>query len=433
MRIIIMISLDLYPGPIRDYLLIQFCCAINNSAEIKPMAKNTIGRKNFLKSAVTGLAGVSFLGSTIAPKLQTDEDATEGRKFIYRTLGNTGIKVPIVSMGVMNAQNPALVKAALDAGINFLDTAHGYQRGRNEEMIGGVIKNRPRDSFIIATKIPPSIEDSDKKAVDLFRSKFDLSLKRLKLDYVDILYLHSAKSRETASNPIFMDVMAALKDEGKVRHLGVSTHSNEPEVIRAATESKHIEVVLTSINYKQDHRDEIKKAIAEAAAAGMGIVAMKTMAGAWLDEAKTIPVNTTAALKWVLQDPNIHVAIPGFVTFDQMESSLSVMADLALNRVEQKDLEQQSALPGLYCQGCDVCLPNCRQSLPIDRIMRAYMYTYGYSNLGAAQDLLTALDLPKDICGDCTDCAIKCVKGFDVASRVKNVSRLRDVPEEFLA
>jgi predicted aldo/keto reductase-like oxidoreductase len=397
------------------------------------MTKNGLNRKDFLKSTFTGLAGVTLLGSTVAPKSglrQTEDDKV---KFIYRTLGKTGIKVPIVSLGVMNAQNPALVRAALDAGITHLDTAHYYQRGRNEEMIGKVIRNRPRDSFTIGTKIPPIVLESDQQTVADFRRRLDLSLRRLGLKYVDILYLHGPDDPEEAVQPLFLETLTALRDEGKTRFVGVSTHENEPDTIRAAIESKVYDVVLTAYNFKQDHRDEIKKAIAEAAAAGLGIIAMKTMVSGWMDEEETIPVNAKAALKWVLQDTNVHTTIPGCITFDQMHTNLSVMADLAFTKSEKADLELHSSMPGIYCQGCTECVPDCRQQLPIPAIMRAYMYTYAYRNLSAAQDLVTALDLPAKPCQDCTECAIKCVKGFDVEHRVKDVARLRDVPQEFLA
>ena len=119
-------------------------------------------------------------------------------------------------------------------------------------------------------------------------------------------------------NPLFLEILAALRDEGKIRFAGVSTHAYEQHTIRAAIESKLYDVVLTAYNFKHVHRDEIKKAIAEAAAAGLGVVAMKTMAGGWMDVARTIPVNTKAALKCVLQDTNVHTTIRGIITFDQI-------------------------------------------------------------------------------------------------------------------
>ena len=81
-----------------------------------------------------------------------------GPEMITRTLGQTGLELPILSMGVMRADTPNIVKAAYDSGVKLFDTAHGYQRGKNEEMLGEFFKDRSRDSFTIATKvIPPGI------------------------------------------------------------------------------------------------------------------------------------------------------------------------------------------------------------------------------------------------------------------------------------
>jgi len=120
-----------------------------------------------------------------------------------RRLGRTGIEVPIVSMGVMNADNPNLVRAALDGGIFLLDTAHGYQEGRNEEMLGTVLKDRKRDAFVLCTKVFLSTLDrktglfSPQTRGDEVQEKLDISLKRLGLDHVDVLYLHCQSARES--------------------------------------------------------------------------------------------------------------------------------------------------------------------------------------------------------------------------------------------
>ncbi|MBA7483946.1 hypothetical protein ES707_19463 [subsurface metagenome] len=212
--------------------------------------------------------------------------------------------------------------------------------------------------------------------------------------------------------------------------MGVSTHRNEPEVIQAAIDSKFYDVVLTSYNFKQGHYLEVRKSTAKAAAAGLGVVAVKILAGGARRRVKI--VNAKAAIKWVLQDPNVHTAILGFTTFDQINTDLSVMEDLTLTETEKKDLQLQSSAEGLYCQGCEKCLAQCPHRLPIPDIMRAYMYTYGYRNLGAAQDLLLSLDLPANPCDGCTGCTVSCAKGFDVAGRINDVIRLKDVPSSFI-
>jgi len=106
-----------------------------------------MGRREFLKTTTAGFGGFAYLSASVT----RPPDAPE--KFAgTRVLGRTGMRVPIVSMGVMNTDNPQLVRAALDAGYVFLDTAQGYQRGTNEAMIGEILKGRPRTSFFLATK-----------------------------------------------------------------------------------------------------------------------------------------------------------------------------------------------------------------------------------------------------------------------------------------
>ncbi len=399
--------------------------------------KNHLKRRSFLKWSAAGLAGAAVTPVTGFSRTPSPSNAAAAKDPVIRTLGRTGLKLPVVSMGVMNSDNPNLIRAALDRGILMLDTAHGYQRGRNEVIIGEVLKGRPRDSYIIATKVPAPGRDRRTGAIpsditpEPFLEMFDISLQRLGLDHVDILYQHNVHAREQALHETILGALQKIKKEGKARFIGVTTHSNEPEVIRAAVEGKVHDVVLTAYNFRQDHRDELRRAVAEAAGAGIGIVAMKTQAGAYWDKEKQQPINMKAALKWVLNDANVTTAIPGMTTFDQLEEDLAVMADLTLTDRELEDL-RLNAQAGLYCQHCYQCLPDCRQNLPVPEIMRSYMYAYGYRNPGLARDLLQELELPSSPCRDCASCPVRCTKGFDVTARVKDIIRLRDVPAEFL-
>ena len=406
------------------------------------MAANStrLKRRSFLKWGAAGLAGIAVNPVSGAPKNDLRNPSADPRKkeAIVRTLGRTGLKLPVVSLGVMNSNNPDLIRAALDGGIVMLDTAHGYQGGTNEVVIGQVIKGRPRDSFVIATKVPAPGRDrrtgaipADAKAEPFFEM-FNLSLQRLGLEYVDILYQHNVLARDQVFfEPVLM-ALQKIKKEGRARWIGVTTHGNEPEVIRAAVEAKVHDVVLTAYNFRQDYRDEVRKAVAEAVKAGVGIVAMKTQAGAYWDKEKQHPINMKAALKWVLNDPNVTTAVPGMTTFDQLEEDLAVMTDPTLTEQELKDLKIDLQ-GGLYCQYCRQCLPGCLEGLPIPDLMRGYMYAYGYGNMGLARGLLEGLDIAVAPCRSCGTCTVKCAKGFDVADRIKDIVRLKDVPADFLA
>ncbi|MFC2155544.1 aldo/keto reductase [Acidobacteriota bacterium] len=395
--------------------------------------KVSVERRNFIKKGVAGLAGAAVLPAVLRGE--------EKKPVIYRTLGKTGIKLPIVSMGVMNADNPKLVEAALDAGILHLDTAHVYQRGKNEEMVGQVIKNRPRDSYVLATKVVGSNADrktglyTEKTTAADFIENFEISLKRLGLKYVDILYLHSAKRKEAVLFEPLMGALQKLKKQGKTRFIGVSTHRNEAEVLRAAADSKVYDVVLTAYNFKHANLAELEKAMAYAAGKGIGIVAMKTQAGVYWDKEKQKPINMKAALKWALQNENVHTAIPGFTTFDQLNLDISVMKDLTLTPKEKEDLQlgKKAKLAGLYCQQCEKCLPQCGRNFDIPTLMRSYMYAYGYKNLDLAKETFAAAELSKLPCTDCLACNVKCTMGFNVREKILDISRIQDVPSDFLA
>lgn len=407
------------------------------------MKKSALNRRDFLRVGLTGLVTTGAAGLLLADDKKkqkkgapaaTDKDKNKepqppgGRRegFIYRTLGRTGVVLPVVSMGVMNSDNPELVRAALDSGLVHLDTAHGYQRGRNEEIIGQVLKGRPRDSYFIATKV---------REGEKFLEMVDISLQRLGLDYVDILYLHNLSKRDNVLAEENLKVMEQVKKSGKARFIGVSTHSNEHEVIRAAVEARIYDVVLTAYNFRKENIKELDAAMSEAAAVGVGLVAMKTMAGAFWDKQRTQPINTKAALKWAMNNPNLTTSIPGMTTFDQLKSNLEVVKDLKLTPEELYDLKMgdNAGLSGLYCQGCERCVPQCPKALPIPEMMRAYMYAYGYKNLAAAHELISSLNLPDNPCAGCASCSVQCAFKFDVRDRLIDINRLKAVPAEFFA
>lgn len=389
-------------------------------------------RRDFLRSGLAGAAGLTVFNNTALAGV-TEEPV------IYRTLGRTGLKLPVVSFGVMRSDNSALVQAAYEAGMKMFDTAHGYMNGRNEEMLGNFFSTLPRDSFVLATKVKPAGVDSrtglpsaDTTADD-FLEKFDLSMKRLKLDHVDILYMHAVDSVEMIRHEETVNVMLDLKKRGRVRFIGISTHKNEPLVINTMVDDGIWDVVLTSYNYRQTYRDEMNSAIEKAAGAGMGIVAMKTMAGGWLDRERTQPVNAPAALKWVLTNPNVHTTIPGITAFDQLTTDLKVMRDIALTSDEEAALVAQAACQGLYCNACSNCLPGCSKQLPIPELMRAYMYAYGYGNLAMASELLAGTAVTHDPCNGCDSCTAACVRGFNLREKITDVTRLAGVQYDLLA
>ncbi|MZP55542.1 MAG: oxidoreductase, partial [Bacteroidales bacterium] len=346
-----------------------------------------ISRRGFLR---TGIAGAGAIA--LSPVAATSPLA-EQKNIIHRTLGKTGLKVPVVSFGVMRSDNSSLCRAAHDKGLRLFDTANGYLGGNSEIMLGNLFREYPRDSFILCTKVKPGTDNNGKPTAqttpEKFLELFNVSMSRLKLDYVDILHVHDMSNPELFDHKPLINTLKQLKKDGKIKFIGFSTHRNEPLVIDAAADTDIWDVILTQYNYRLAYLPELQKAIKKAASAGIGIIAMKTMAGGgFLDRDKTKRVNTTAALKWVLSNPDISTAIPGMTNFDELELNVKVLEDIELTENEKSDLVASLNEPGLICSGCRKCLEECPERLQIPEIMRAYMYAYGYSNPAMAKNLL---------------------------------------------
>ena len=233
-----------------------------------------ISRRHFMQVSAAGLAGAT-LGC--GPRRPPPGEP------IRRTLGRTGLTLPVVSMGSCYAIN--LVQSALDEGIVYIHTSSGYGEQEHERRMGEIFRDRARDSFVIATSpdLPYRFARGKGRSLGLgtgasaatIMSSMEGSLRRLGLDHVDIYYLTSIATREVVLYEPYLKAFEQLKRDGKTRYVGIGTHENEPEVIGASAESGFWDIVLTAYNFRQSHCAEVRGAIAEAAEAGLGVVAMK--------------------------------------------------------------------------------------------------------------------------------------------------------------
>lgn len=394
-------------------------------------------RKGILAATIAPVAASSLMGAENAPT----ESKPKNTDLKYRNFGKTGLKLPIISMGTGDTDNPRLVEAAMEKGIVLLATSQYYGNGNNEKMLSTVIKSKKRDSFVLATSAMPDGFDHKEGIFtgaanpDAFLKKFEGSLERLGLEYVDIMFLPFMAKRESVLFEPMLKVMEKIKKSGKARFIGIATHAWEHEAIRAAVDVKIYDLAMTSYNFRKNNLSELNESIDYAAKAGLGIIAMKTMAGAYWDKDRNQPINTKAALKWVLQNENIHTTVPGITSFDQLQQNIDLLKNLELTKEEKLDLVQPiTSLPnGIFCQQCGECVGQCSKSLDIPTLMRSYMYAYGYKNLKHARETLFMSEVNGNVCDDCNTCHVKCASGFDIKAKVADISRLKAVPGDMLA
>ncbi len=396
-------------------------------------------RREFLKKGFLGVSAAALIPGVIKGSPDTSSTTASPADLPARVLGRTGIQAPLISLGASGAITPSFIKGAYDSGIKLFFSATYYGEGNNEIIVGEALKDYPRDSFVVATAAPCNEVDNrtglltDKFSAKAYIEKAEGSLRRFGLDQIDIILFPYASKKETVCNEEILRTMEQLKQQGKVRFTGIASHGGTREALDAAASTGVYDIAMISYNFKLQDREALDAAIAKASASGMGIVAMKTTAGAFRN--KSGPgINSDAALKWVLQNTNISTIVSGMTTAEQIQKNLAMIKNLKMSQQEMADLKTALALSdtGLFCQQCGQCLPQCPASLDIPMIMRGYMYAYGYKNLLQARNTLAASGLPSVPCADCRSCSVRCSSGFDVRKKIQDIARLTKVPEDFL-
>ena len=250
---------------------------------------------------------------------------------------------------------------------------------------------------------------------------------------MDFFLFPYAGKREMVLNEGVLKAMQQLKKQGKIRFVGIASHDDTEEALKAAADSGVFDLAMPAYNYKTANKESMNEALAYASRAGIGIVAMKTTAGA-ASEKSGQPVNINAALKWVLQNENVSSIVSAMSNMDEMQRNLVMIRDLKMSDQELKDLNLACLLsePTLYCHQCKKCLSQCPYNLDIPTLMRSYMYAYGYKSPLQARYELDTVDLPANPCGNCSECSVDCFAGFDIQHKIQDIARLKYVPRDFL-
>lgn len=342
-----------------------------------------------------------------------------------RTLGKTGLKVTSVGFGCMVTSDPTVIERAVDLGITYFDTARVYSGGNNERMVGAALKAH-RQKLILSSKT--LAKDKEGALRDI-----DTTLKELGTDHIDIWYLH-AKDKADQITPDLLEAQQIAKKQGKIRFAGLSLHNGHAEVIPAAIKTGTIEVILTTYNFAMAATMEpLVKSIADA---GIGVVAMKVMAGSMrldrsydFDRAKAAmakPGAALSALKWALRMPYVHTAIPSIKDNEQLDENLKAMREPYQANDAKLLAAHLDRITPLYCRMCGTCSGTCPQGLPVSDMLRYLTYADGYGEFALARDNFRTMpaELQSVRCESCERCAIQCPNGVRVQERLIRTQEL---------
>ena len=380
-------------------------------------------RRGFLSAGLAlplaGLSGKIGLFQSEVSAAGTNSPVT----LDYRTLGKTGLKVTTLGFGCMITSDPSVITRAADLGINYFDTARGYQHGNNEKMVGAALKGK-RKEVVLSTKTPGANKEAALKDLDT-------SLKELGTDYVDIWYLHGKDSPAEVHDDL-IEAQQIAKKQGKIRFAGVSTHTGQKELLPWLAQKGVFDVVLAAYNFTMD--SGMEQAVEAAAKGNLGVVGMKVMAGGFRSVKQGDPTfeklhrqgALLSALKWTLKNKNVATTIPSMTDMDQLEENLKAMAQ-PFGGVDEKLLATKLELISpLYCRLCGECEGTCAKGLPIQDTLRFLTYAEGYGQFALGRERFQELPVAQRTvrCGDCDECTVKCRHGVQVFSRMSRAQEL---------
>ena len=396
-------------------------------------------RRQFLRTAALGAVAGSatiasgceyktqlfLLGSAPKEAKKKNADWQESRIQSYRPLGRTGFQMSDISFGCASLDDADTVKRALERGVNYFDTSPDYSRAGSEQTLGEGIKGFPRDKLFIVSKFCTADGhlSNDTSTKDVIAA-VEASLQRLGTDYLDLAHIHAVNSIDRLMNPNIHEAFDRLKEQGKLRFLGVSSHTPRLEtVMRHAVDSGRFDVIMVAYNFK--NWPDLTNIFRDAKQKGMGVVAMKTLKGArYTALSDFTPTEresfSQAAFKWVLSNENVSGLVVTINSFSQIDEYLYASGQ----SVQQADVELLEKYDRLvandYCRpGCGACLSSCPSNTPINDVLRYAMYYENYGQQRIAMEKYARLTQEHKMT-QCADCAAPCEQACPFQLPIKN-------------
>jgi predicted aldo/keto reductase-like oxidoreductase len=402
-------------------------------------------RREFLKRGTVAAIGVGALGSMGAEALANSEPRVRR----YKPLGKTGLAMPDISFGTGATSDPKLISYAYDRGMTYFDTAEGYplkRPGLAEKAMARALQGK-REKVVIASKQVTKPSDKRQKMMQ----RLNGSLRRLQTDHIDVYFNHAVNDVDVMSNDEWAEFVAAAKQQGKIRFSGMSGHGGYlKECLGYALDNNLVDVILAAYNFGQDpafyekftrnfdlvaNQEGLPKILKRAHDAGVGVIAMKTLMGARLNDMRPWEKSgasfAQAAFRWTLSSPNVDGLIVSMKDTAQIDEYLAASGTGSPQSADLRLLKTYAALnSGSQCrQGCGDCADACPYGVPISDVLRARMYANDYGELDNARAAYAKLETDASACLSCANpaCRDSCSYGLDVSTLTRSTPEVLGV------
>lgn len=411
-----------------------------------PTLRRGIDRREFLRGGAAVSLSLGLLPFESA-RAAVGPETPHIRRYV--TLGKTGLRVPDISFGGFHlAKQTELVHYALDRGITHFDTAEGYQEGRSEESFGKALQGR-RSKVTITTKHKAKADESAATQMQALEG----SLRRLRTDRVDIYLNHAVNDVARAQNPEWHEFVRRAKEQGKIRFAGISGHGTRlTECLDYVIERDLVDVVLVAYAYAQDPdffdrvksklpdfdqiapRPELPGILSRAREKGIGVMAMKTLYGARLNDMRPYEGEgvtfAQAALRWTLSGRHVDGLVVTMRNVGMIDEYLGASGWRQVGPRDVSLLHRYEEMNGTsQCRyGCGECAGSCPYGVAISEVLRTRMYAMDYGDGDEANREYASLENDAAACATCggAPCAHACPHGIPIPKLTGETHRLLD-------
>lgn len=394
-----------------------------------------VSRRKFI-----GTGALAALAAVRAPAA----DVAEPRIHRTVTLGKTGLEVSEIGFGSASSEKTALVQRALDRGVTLFDAAESYRSGRSEKAIGTGLRG-VRDKVVLTSKTKAGASATEKQLMEALHG----SLKRLQTDYIDIYFNHAVNSVSRMQNDAWAEFTERAKQQGKIRFRGMSGHGSQlAKCLDYSIDNDLVDVILCAYNFGEDPdiyaklkhvfhfvaiQSDLPPVLDKARDKNIGVIAMKTLMGARLNDMRTFETAdrtyAQAALRWVLASERVDAALISMTSNEKIDEYVAASGQDDDVAGDMELLGRYAALQsGMYCHhGCDHCEGACPRNVEIPEVLRTRMYDVDYGNPQLALEDYARLGPAASACLTCNGepCRNACPYGvpipdftFDAATRL---------------
>jgi predicted aldo/keto reductase-like oxidoreductase len=393
-----------------------------------------VSRRTLLRGTAAGglaLAGGCKYGTQLflldsVPQAKAAKPSWAGSQVrAYRPLGRTGFQMSDISFGCAGLGDAGVARRGVERGITYFDTSPDYSRAGSETALGDGIRGTPRDTLFLVSKFctPDGHLATDTPVKDVIAAA-EASLRRLRTEYLDLVHIHAVNSIDRLMAPNLHEAFDRLKQAGKVRSLGVSSHTPDLETVMAhAVDSGRFDVIMVAYNFR--NWPDLSTIFRRARERGVGVVAMKTLKGAKHTQlADFMPAEresfAQAAFKWVLSNPDVSGLVVSMSTYPQIDEYLYASGQ-PLTTADVTVLEKYDRLVARdYCRpGCGACLDACPYGVPVDDVLRYAMYAESYAWEKEAMRFYAQMD-PARRADHCLGCAAPCERACDFGLPIRD-------------